>query len=110
MSAAPSNASIARDSEVAAREAEDRRRGAEDHDGRQHLHADVGLERAEREEDRGERRAGRRSRAERSEAVGADLQDVAGIDRKHRGHAAEQDREQVEGDRAEHQPVAADIG
>ena len=42
--------------------------------------------------------------------VGADLQDVARIERQHRRHAAEQHREQVERDRAEHQPVAADIG
>ena len=40
----------------------------------------------------------------------ADMEDVAGIDRQHRGRAAEQDGEQVERDGAEHEAVAADIG
>ena len=41
---------------------------------------------------------------------GADLQDVARIDRQHRRRSAEQHGEQVERDGAEHQPVAADVG
>ena len=42
--------------------------------------------------------------------LGADVQDVAREDRQHRGRAAEQHREQVERDRRQHEPVAADIG
>ena len=41
--------------------------------------------------------------------VGAGVEDVAREDRQHRGRAAEQDREQVERDRAEHQLVLADV-
>ena len=49
-------------------------------------------------------------RPQRSKAIGADVEDVAGIERQHRGHAAEQHREQIERDRSKDQPVAADIG
>ena len=45
-----------------------------------------------------------------AEAVGADVQDVAREHRQQRRRAAEQHREQIERDRAEHEPVAADIG
>ena len=48
--------------------------------------------------------------AERPKAICPDLQYIAGVEWQHRRHAAEQHREQVEGDRAEYQPVAADIG
>ena len=44
-----------------------------------------------------------------AEALGAGVQHVAGEHRQHRRRPAEQDREQIEADRAEHKLVAADI-
>ena len=58
----------------------------------------------------GERGADRGRGAQRAEPLRADMKDVAGVDRQHRGGAAEQDGEQVEADRAEHDLVVADIG
>ena len=41
--------------------------------------------------------------------VGADLQDVAGVDRQQRGHAAEQNGKKVERDGAEHHRLAPQV-
>ena len=90
-------------------QAEDDRRAAEHRDRGEHLDADVVLERPHREEGGGERRADRRRGAQMAEALGAGVEHVAREDGKHRRRAAEQHREQIEADRAEDEPVAADV-
>ena len=92
------------------RQAEDDGGGAEHDHGDEHLGPDVGSERSDREDDRRQRRADRWRRAERPEPVGADDEDVTREDREHRDHPTEQHREQIERDRAEHEPVAAHVG
>lgn len=60
-------------------------------------------------DDRGHaERTDRRRCAHHTERPGPGLQNVLGIDRQQRGGAAEQDREQVERDRAEDRGIAAD--
>ena len=67
-------------------------------------------DREPRERDRHHEGAGRRRAAQQAEASRPDMQDVLGEHRQQGGRAAQQHREQIQGDRAEHQPVAAHIG
>ena len=92
------------------REREDDGRDAEHGDGGEHLAPDIAAQRAAREHDRHGERADRRGRAQQAEAPGTGMQDVAGEDRQQRRGAAEQHREQIERDRAEHHRPAADEG
>ncbi len=69
----------------------------------------MGLDRPDREKDGGQRCPDGGRGAKRTETLGADVEDVARIEGKHRGYAAEQDCEQVERDRSEHQFVMAHI-
>ena len=75
----------------------------------QHLYADVLLHRPEGKKDRDRRRADPHAGRQHAEAAGADVEDVAGVDRQQRGRAGKQHHEQVERDGREHQPVVADV-
>ena len=91
------------------RQAKHDRRGAEDDHRGEHLDPDVVLQRVHREPHRHRRRTDRGGGAEVAEPLGPGVEDVARIDRKHGGRPAEEHREQVEADRAEHERVAADV-
>ena len=69
------------------------------------LGAGVARDRPARQHDRHRQRAQRRRAAQQAQAPGADVQDVLGEDRQQRHRAAEQHREQVERDRAQHHLV-----
>ena len=59
---------------------------------------------------RDRQRADRGCRAQQPEPLRAGVEDFVGEDRQQRGGAAEQDREQIQRDDAEHDRIAADVG
>src|SRR3546814_6428520 len=69
---------------------------AEHYDRAEHLRADAGLQRPEREEQSRQRGAGGGGGGELRQAGGADLQYVAGVDGEEGGRAGEQHREEIE--------------
>src|SRR3546814_8830609 len=87
-------------------EAEDDGGRAEHYDRAEHLRADAGLQRPEREEQSRQRGAGGGGGGELRQAGGGGLQYVAGVDGAAGGRGGEQHRDEIEGDRAQHKLVA----
>src|SRR3546814_11449695 len=81
---------------------------AEHYDRAEHLRADAGLQRPEREEQSRQRGAGGGGGGELRQAGGADLQYVAGVDGEEGGGAGAQQREESKSDTAQQQPVWTD--
>ena len=92
-----------------AREAEDDRRGSEHAHRDQHLHADIVLQRAKREESGGQGRPECGGGAQMTETLRSGVQHVAGEDRQHCRRSAQQHREQIEADCPEHESVLPDV-
>ena len=72
--------------------------------------ADPPRERPVRQQRRDRQRADRGRRAQQAEPLRAGVEHFVGEDRQQRGGAAEQDREQIERDDAEHDRIVPDVG